>query len=337
MRYVIYGAGGIGGGIAGRLERAGCDVVAIARGEHLRVMQAQGLRVRTPDGEWTSKLAAVGHPSDVDWRADDGDVCILAMKSQDTPAALVELEAAAGPDLPVVCAQNGVDNERMARRLFERVYAMLVVFPATFLEPGQVDLHGTPLSGLLDAGRYPDGVDDVIRQVCADLSEAGFLARPTERAMRLKYGKLLGNLGNALQALCGPESARDGAGRDFMRRLQAEAIECYDAAGIDYATNDEIAELRGQAFHWGEIAGTQRGGGSTWQSFARGLPSIETDYLNGEIVLLGALSGVPTPYNRVLQVAAKRAHREAAGPGAYAIEQLQALVDEAELLEELDV
>ncbi len=69
----------------------------------------------------------------------------------------------------------------------------------------------------------------------------------------------------------------------------------------------------------------------------RGLPSIETDYLNGEIVLLGAMYGVLTPYNRVLQVTARRALREAAEPGGYSVELLQALVDEAELLEELDL
>ena len=49
-----------------------------------------------------------------------------------------------------------------------------------------------------------------------------------------------------------------------------------------------------------------RAGGSTWQSLQRGTGSIETDYLTGEIVLLGRLHGVPTPANRALQAIATR-------------------------------
>ena len=335
MRFIVYGAGGIGGGIAGRLEQAGIDVVAIARGEQLAAMQADGLLLRSPDGDYRSKLEAVGHPSELEWDAAN-DVVILTMKAQDTRGALDHLAACASFSTPIVCAQNGVENERLARRIFENVYAMLVVMPATFLEPGVVELHATPKTGLLDAGRYPDGVDDTITEVCAALTKAGFVARPDARAMRLKYGKLLANLGNALQALCGPDDARGEPGREFMAELQSEALECYQAAGIDYASGEEIGEMRSQAWKLGEIEGGRRSGGSTWQSFVRGRASIETDYLNGEIVLLGALNGVLTPYNRVLQTTTLFALGEGAEPGSYSVEQLQALADEAELLEGLD-
>ena len=242
MRFIVYGAGGIGGGIAGLLEHAGFDVVAIARGEQLAAMQAGGLCVRTPDGDYQSELEAVGHPSELKWEAED-DVVILTMKSQDARGALDDLAVCAPSSTPVVCAQNGVENERLARRIFDNVYAMLVVMPATFLEPGVVELHATPKAGLLDAGRYPDGVDPTITEICAALTKAGFVARPDARAMRLKYGKLLGNLSNALpelttglasQALCGPGDAQE---------LRSEALECYQAAGIDYASTEEIGEL----------------------------------------------------------------------------------------------
>lgn len=250
MRFIVYGAGGIGGGNAGRLEQAGIDVVAIARGEQLAAMQADGVLLRSPDGDYRSKLEAVGHPSELEWDAAN-DVVILTMKAQDTRGALVDLAACAPLTTPIVCAQNGVENERLARRIFENVYAMLVVMPATFLEPGVVELHATPKSGLLDAGRYPDGVDDTITEVCAALTKAGIVARP----MRLKYGKLLANLGNALQALCGPDDARGEHGREFMAELQSEALECYRAAGTDYASSEEIGEMRSQAWKLGEIEG----------------------------------------------------------------------------------
>ncbi|WUJ19490.1 hypothetical protein OHS70_07955 [Streptomyces sp. NBC_00390] len=55
-----------------------------------------------------------------------------------------------------------------------------------------------------------------------------------------------------------------------------------------------------------------RTGGSTWQSLVRGTGSIETDHLNGEMVLLGRQQGVPTPVNEVLH-SAPRARAHASG------------------------
>ena len=64
------------------------------------------------------------------------------------------------------------------------------------------------------------------------------------------------------------------------------------------------------------IDGQRRGGGSTWQSLARGLASVETDYLNGEIVLLGRLHGVPTPANELMQRLTAQAARDGIEAGS---------------------
>jgi 2-dehydropantoate 2-reductase len=58
----------------------------------------------------------------------------------------------------------------------------------------------------------------------------------------------------------------------------------------------------------------------------RGLGSIETDYLNGEIALLGQLHGVPTPYNRALQRVANRMARQGQQPGSVTLAELEAEV-----------
>jgi 2-dehydropantoate 2-reductase len=58
-----------------------------------------------------------------------------------------------------------------------------------------------------------------------------------------------------------------------------------------------------------------------WQSMARGV-SIEADYLNGEIVLLGRLSGVPTPINAALLALVKQAAREGTEPGSLPIDEV---------------
>ncbi|MBI3303794.1 MAG: NAD(P)-binding domain-containing protein, partial [Deltaproteobacteria bacterium] len=124
MRYIIYGAGGIGGAIGGRLFHQGHEVVLICRGEHLTTIQRQGLTLKTPTETLQLPIRAVAHPLELSFSNED--VVILTMKSQDTEMALQDLERASGSDVPVVCCQNGVDNERMAARRFARVYGMVV-------------------------------------------------------------------------------------------------------------------------------------------------------------------------------------------------------------------
>src|SRR5262249_12851283 len=148
MRYIIYGAGGIGGAIGARLFQHGYETVLICRGEHRAVLQRQGLTFKTPRETLQLRVRTVGHPAELKFTADD--VVILTMKSQDTEGALRDMMRAGANDVPIVCAQNGVDNERMAARYFPRVYGMVVVIPATYLEPGVVLNHSTPLEGVLD-------------------------------------------------------------------------------------------------------------------------------------------------------------------------------------------
>src|SRR5438045_8239843 len=178
MRYIIYGAGAIGGVIGGRLFQAGHDVVLIARGPHLEAIRERGLTLETPAEMTTLPVKAVGHPSEITFG--DADIVVLTMKTQDTAAALDELRAAAGENIPVICAQNGVENERLALRRFARVYGMGVMLPATHLEPGQIEAHSATAPGILDVGCWPAGVDDGAAAVAADLRTGGFAseARP---------------------------------------------------------------------------------------------------------------------------------------------------------------
>src|SRR3954462_12058926 len=81
MRFVVYGAGAIGGGVGGRLAEAGHEVVLIARGEHPDAIRDAGLRLVVPDAEpLTLSIPVVSHPAGLDFR--DDDVVLMAMKSQ---------------------------------------------------------------------------------------------------------------------------------------------------------------------------------------------------------------------------------------------------------------
>jgi 2-dehydropantoate 2-reductase len=316
-RYIVIGAGAIGCAIGGMLQRAGASVVFVARGAQLDALQSRGLILATPSREERLSVSAVGSPSAIQFQPDD--VALLCTKSQDTAAALSALAQAAPAGLPVACAQNGVANERAAAALFKRVYGVLVFAPASFLEPGVVCVHSEPVFGGLDIGVYPTGVDALAESVAADLAEAGFEARAEPRILRLKYGKLLANLGNALHAL-GGDAALFGP---LAARVREEAIACFQAAGIAFASMAEVYERNANVKDL-PVRGGPRLGGSSWQSLARGAGSIETDFLNGEIVALGDRFGVPTPLNRALCDLSRRAAEARAAPESLSLEELAA-------------
>jgi 2-dehydropantoate 2-reductase len=309
MRFVVVGAGAVGGVVGGRLAQHDHDVVLVARGDHGKAIAADGLLIRSPDDEAQVPVPVVSHPSELALTSDD--VVLLAVKGQDTPEALEGL--AAGPaDLAIACLQNGVDNERQVLRRTPNTYAVPVMLPGTYLEPGVVEASSAPITGILDVGRYPLGIDERAEAISSAFATSTFSSIPQPAVMRFKWSKLLMNLGNALEAAIGP------IGRDSelypMARAEAEAV--LEAAGIDCASMAEDAERRGDLIGMRRINGERRGGGSTWQSLKRGTGRVETDLLNGEIVLQGRLHGVPTPVNALLQVVANELAQRGAPPAS---------------------
>ena len=87
------------------------------------------------------------------------------------------------------------------------------------------------------------------------------------------------------------------------------------AAGIGHAPPEEFDAVRGDQVRYGDVNGATRSGGSSWQSLSRGTGTIEADFLNGEIVLMGRIHGVPTPVNETLQQLANQAARARKPPG----------------------
>ena len=136
MRFVIIGAGAIGGVVGARLYESGCDVALIARGAHHDAIASRGLTLETPEQRITLAIPVAPSPDAVNFTADD--VVLLATKSQDTETALDALRDAAPTATPVVCMQNGVENERIAARRFANVYGAVVMAPTAYLEPGVV-------------------------------------------------------------------------------------------------------------------------------------------------------------------------------------------------------
>jgi 2-dehydropantoate 2-reductase len=310
MRFIVAGLGAVGGTAAALLHRAGHNVVGVARGAHLDAIRAKGLTLTTPRETFAANLSVYGSIAEI--AAGPNDAVLLAMKTQDTPLALEALLAAGFGAARIVCVQNGLENERMALRQFAHVYGVCVVLPSSYGTPGEVEDYGDPHPGILDIGRWPAGRDAGSDAIAAALRDAGFSSNSVPGIQRLKAGKLLMNLGNAIELACGPGAHW----LDHYGRVRAEGEAVLRAAGIAFADQKEDAARRGD-FKIAPIEGKPRSGGSTWQSVARGLGTVETDYLNGEIVLLARLHGLEAPLNMRLTAVARQIVRGQSKAGSF--------------------
>lgn len=337
-RYVIVGAGAIGAMIGGLLARRGVPTVWVARGEHGQVLARDGLTLRTPEG--TSRIHGTVWAGPQDAELGPDDVLVIATKTHQVPQALLEWAdlpihpaahpaaggagagvvtrpgATAGEALPVVLATNGVAGEQLALRYFRRVYGMCVWAPATQLRPGEVVASFTPVPAVLHTSRVPATLTDdtdraLLTRLQQDWQDAGMSVRLPEDVMPWKYRKLVTNMNNVLEALLGP-----GRHDTLLSRAVAEARQILAAAGIEVTDDETEARVRAAGPTMAPVPGApDQLGGSTWQSMVKGRRSLETDYLNGEIVLLAHQHGLDAPVNARLALLARRAAAAGLVPG----------------------
>lgn len=324
-RTIIYGVGAVGGVVAASLARAGQEVIGIARGKRLAAIQARGVMLRTPHFAEAISVPCVADPSEIAFR--DDDMMMLAMKTQDTPAALDRLRAAGWTDGPIYCAQNGVTNEDLALRVFPNVHGILVMLPCTFNEIDEAVTFSTPRHGVFEVGRYPGGVDGDDRRMAEALEAGNIGGFPAEDVMAAKYGKLIINLVNIIQAAVGVGAMKDAAPLRAMASDEAKAV--LAAAGITWRDVGGSDPRRDELMKQVDVPGVVAVGGSTTQSLARGAGSVETDYLNGEISRLGRLHGVPTLVNDCLTRLGDQLARGGAAPGSMSVQALRDLIGAA--------
>ncbi|TMC55356.1 MAG: ketopantoate reductase family protein, partial [Chloroflexi bacterium] len=133
MRYIIYGAGGIGSVLGGHLFRTGCEVVLVGNAAHVEAINARGLRLVTGDEPYTLRIPACKHAQALAPFRED-DVVLLCAKSQHTLKCLGQLRNAGAPrSLPICCCQNSISNEPLATRVFDAVYGAMIMVPAIFM------------------------------------------------------------------------------------------------------------------------------------------------------------------------------------------------------------
>ena len=315
MRVAVIGSGGVGGYVGGRLAQAGHEVAFLARGAHLDALRANGLRVRSTDGDFDiPSVTATDQPEGLG----PADLFLLTVKTYDTEAAAASLKPLLTPGATVLTLQNGIDNHEIIDRVLGDGVALAgtIRIETSIAEPGVIS-H--PSKGAITRfGELgPDGTTgsqsarvEALRVAFADAKLN--VAVPDDMRAELwdKFIFLVPFAGLTTlirgpigEILASPELT------ETLRQLLTEAVAVAKAEGVDFgegAAEKRLGWMR--RLHPEMKSSLQR-------DLERGKP-LEIDALAGALARLGAKHGIPTPVtsavNAVLALEDRRA-RAAAG------------------------
>ena len=238
------------------------------------------------------------------------DVALFALKSYDTASALEGIAPLAEKMPPVLCLQNGVDNEPTIAEILgpEKVIAGTVTSAIGRRDAGDIVLE--KLRGIGIADEHP-----LAERLVNVMNDALLNAKLYERAVDIKWSKLLSNLvGNATSAILDMSPAEIFSRNDlyaFEMKMLREALEVMEAQKINIVnlpgiSIKSLAWLAKAPLWLRPLAAKKLGGGrgGKMPSFHIDLHSgrgkSEVDYLNGAVVRAGLRAGIPTPINLLL-------------------------------------
>jgi len=294
MRIAIFGTGGAGGYFGARMVDTGEEVVFLARGDHLRKIRADGLRVDSVDGDFVARPASA---TDDPAQAGTVDVVFVGVKAWQVPEAAQAMRPMIGPDTFVVPLQNGVEApEQLAAVLGrDRVLGGLARVLSFIVEPGRVRHLGGPAE--ITFGELDHRPSERTHQLREVLSRAGIVATiPPDIHVALWEKFLfiapLGGLGALTRAPVGilraiPETRR------LLEKGMEEILDVGHGCGVPLAS-DVVARTMATVDTLPSDATI-----SMQRDIAAGRPS-ELDAWNGAVVRLGRKVDRPTPLHDFL-------------------------------------
>jgi 2-dehydropantoate 2-reductase len=292
MRIAILGTGGVGGYFGGLLAHAGHEVTFIARGEHLRAIQANGLQVKSVNGDFSVRPAqATDDPA----RVGPVEYVVVAVKHYHLTQAAQQMRPLVGPETTVVPLLNGVDaHERLIPILGASALVAGLCSLVSLIEAPGVIRQETRLRrvvvGELDRSRS-ERVERLV-QAWAETGAEALQADDIHAAMWTKFLFIasFGGVGslartNMGEMLGAPETR--ALFIESMREVEAVAR----ARGVELAP-DVVDKALAMAEGFEPTATN-----SMQRDVADGKP-FELEAFSGAVVHLGEAAGVSTPVHR---------------------------------------
>lgn len=300
MKWIVMGAGGVGGYFGGRLAQAGEEVWLVARGEHLDALRRDGLRVESVAGDFRlDSVHAVEDPSE----AGEADVVLVAVKSWQTHDAARALRPVVGPGTVVASLQNGATAAEEIGAVVgtEHVLGGTCRLVAFLAGPGAVThagLEPTVVLGELD-GRRTERARRVADALDGCQGVQAILSDDIQRDIWTKFLFIASVSGVGAAARVSLDRCRAvPETRALLESAMREVEAVARARGVALAQDVVDATLR-------FVDGLPEGATASMQrDIMDGRPS-ELESQNGTVVLLGRELGVPTPTHDALYAVLK--------------------------------
>lgn len=294
MRIAIFGTGGVGGYFGGRLARTGEDVTFIARGEHLRAIQANGLRVDSTDGDFVVYPAKA--TDDVS-KVGEVDLVLLGVKAWQVPEAARAMKPLVGPHTTVLPLQNGVDavGQLVAELGTESVVGGLCRIVSYVVEPGHIRHAGFKPSIII--GEIDNRVTNRITRIEELFKRAGLeitIAKDIQVALWMKFLFIasfsgVGAMANAPAGVIRSEAKW----RELMLNAMEEIYTLAHARGVMLPQDAIETVMRAVD------ALPQDATSSMQRDIAAGKPS-ELESQNGAIVRMARDAGLKVPTHELI-------------------------------------
>ena len=291
MRFAVFGAGGIGGYLGGRLAQAGEDVAIIARGDHLTAIRNQGLRVDSIKGDFVFRPSiATDKPAEVG----PVDVVVLGVKAWQVTDAAEAMRPMIGQETCVLPVQNGVEApSQLAAVLGKEVALGGLAGIVSYIEgPGHI--RHAAIEPFVRFGEMDDRLSPRIERLLQAFERAGVKADIPPNIQTALWQKLM-----FIAAISGV-----GAVTRFPTGVWRGLPETWQMAKQVVHETDNVARARGIVMTGDEAdtavaqleAVPPSGTVSMQRDIMEGRPS-ELEVQNGAVVRFGQEEGVPTPVN----------------------------------------
>jgi 2-dehydropantoate 2-reductase len=294
MKIAIMGSGGIGGYYGARLQSGGADVTFIARGEHLKAMQQNGLALEGDRPIHLPKVKATDDPATIG----KVDMVIFSVKLRDTESAARQIIPLLGPDTGIISLQNGVQKDDMIARVVDRKHLIggAAYIGVSIARPGVIKKAGT--MERLAFGEFDNRISPRA-QAFLDACKAGGIKAdiPADISLELwqKFVVIvtMSSITAAMRSTIVPIRANPQA-KQFALDLMREIVAVGRAQGI--ALEPDFADKR--IAHIDAMSNDMRASMSLDLELGR---PLELPWLAGAVVDLGEKSGVPTPCCRAVR------------------------------------
>jgi 2-dehydropantoate 2-reductase len=289
---IVLGAGAIGSVYAVKLS-ARHPVTVVARLDHVEAIRGEGLRLVGRE-TLTARLAAVTRIESIA----PGTTILLTTKVNASAAALAPIAPLVRDDTVIVCVQNGLDSEEIARRAVGGrglVLRAITQFGAIFQSPGIVNYTASGYTLLEDGPRSA--------AIAALLTACGLDGRVSPDIKTEIWRKLIYNcVINPITSITGTEVGGIADPRlDPLKRLVIdECLAVARTAGVEFAI--DFLPVITETFSASRTIASMR------QDLMRGRPT-EIDHMNGAVAALGHRVGIDCPVNAALTAIIKAMDR----------------------------